>query len=76
LLLTTNERSYFVLFVVLNAPLVIFAVFFVMFPAMVVFVIFFALLELLICADTELTYSALAMAAVNNIAATNAKTVV
>jgi len=61
--LATNT-FYFALFVVLNAPLVIFAVFFVMFPAMVAFVTFLPPVELLICAATELTYIALATPAV------------
>jgi hypothetical protein len=61
------------LFVVLAGPLVIF---FVMFPAIVAFVIFLAplvelLTDILICAAAELpAYSAVATAAVNNIAAT------
>jgi hypothetical protein len=61
------------LFVVLAGPLVIF---FVMFPAVVAFVVFLAplvelLTDILICAAAELlAYSAVATAAVNNIAAT------
>ena len=67
---------YFVLFVALNGPLVIFVIFFVMFPVIVAFVIFLApLLELLVCPATELTYSALATAAAINTTAVNTKAI-
>ena len=66
-----NKSEFY--FVLLVAPLVIF---FVMLPAVVAFVIFLAplvelLTDILICAAAELAvYSAVATAAVNNIAAT------
>ena len=68
-----KSEFYFVLLAVLNGLLVIF---FVMLPAVVAFVIFLAplvelLTDILICAAAELAvYSAVATAAVNNIAAT------
>jgi hypothetical protein len=66
-----NKSEFY--FVLLVAPLVIF---FVMLPAVVAFVIFLAplvelLTDILICAAAELaSYSAVATAAVNSIAAT------